>query len=27
MKGETVQVTDKYDNSYEPQFSVSFKKA
>ena len=27
MKGETVQVTDQYENSYEPVFSVKFKKA
>ncbi len=26
MKGETVQVTDEYNNSYEPQFTVKFKK-
>jgi hypothetical protein len=26
MKGETVQVVDEYNNSYEPQFSVKFKK-
>ena len=26
MKGETVQVTDEYDNEYEPQFKVGFKK-
>lgn len=27
MKGETVKVTDQYENSYEPIFSVRFKKA
>lgn len=27
MKGETVAVTDEYQNSYEPQYSVKFKKA
>lgn len=27
MKGETVEVKDEYDNKYEPQFSVKFKKA
>jgi predicted nuclease with TOPRIM domain len=27
MKGEPVQVTDEYQNSYEPQYSVKFKKA
>ena len=27
MKGETVTVTDQYDNEYEPSFSVKFKKA
>lgn len=26
MKGQTVQVTDQYDNEYEPQFKVGFKK-
>jgi hypothetical protein len=26
MKGETVQITDQYDNEYEPQFTVKFKK-
>lgn len=26
MKGETVEVTDEYDNKYEPLFSVKFKK-
>lgn len=26
MKGETVQVTDEYNNNYEPSFSVKFKK-
>ncbi len=26
MKGETVEVKDEYDNTYEPQFSVKFKK-
>ena len=26
MKGETVAVTDKYQNTYEPVFSVRFKK-
>lgn len=26
MKGETVEVVDEYDNKYEPQFSVKFKK-
>lgn len=26
MKGETVQVTDEYDQNYEPTFSVKFKK-
>ena len=26
MKGETVQVTDSYNNSYEPLFVVRFKK-
>ncbi|MBU0661368.1 hypothetical protein KKG22_04305 [Patescibacteria group bacterium] len=26
MKGETVDITDKYDNQYEPIFKVSFKK-
>lgn len=27
MKGETVQVTDEYENKYEPSFNVKFKKA
>jgi len=27
MKGETVTVTDEYNNEYEPAFSVKFKKA
>jgi len=27
MKGETVKVTDQYENAYEPTFSVKFKKA
>ena len=27
MKGETVKVTDQYENNYEPVFSVRFKKA
>jgi predicted nuclease with TOPRIM domain len=27
MKGETVEVTDEYNNKYEPMFSVKFKKA
>jgi DNA polymerase III delta prime subunit len=27
MKGETVKVTDEYENDYEPIFSVRFKKA
>lgn len=27
MKGETVEVTDEYDNKYEPLFSVKFKKS
>lgn len=27
MKGETVEVKDEYDNSYEPVFSVKFKKS
>ncbi len=27
MKGETVQVVDEYNNTYEPQFSVKFKKS
>lgn len=26
MKGETVEVVDEYNNTYEPQFSVKFKK-
>jgi predicted nuclease with TOPRIM domain len=26
MKGETVQVVDEYNNTYEPQFNVKFKK-
>jgi hypothetical protein len=26
MKGETVAVSDKYDNEYEPLFTVKFKK-
>jgi predicted nuclease with TOPRIM domain len=26
MKGETVQVTDEYNNNYEPLFTVRFKK-
>ena len=26
MKGESVGVTDKYDNDYEPNFTVKFKK-
>ena len=26
MKGETVQVVDEYNNTYEPAFSVKFKK-
>ncbi len=26
MKGETVQVTDEYNNTYDPIFSVKFKK-
>jgi len=27
MKGETVSVTDEYNNNYEPLFTVKFKKA
>ncbi len=27
MKGETVQVTDEYNNTYDPIFSVKFKKS
>jgi len=27
MKGETVEVTDEYSNTYEPVFSVKFKKS
>ncbi|MDO8669370.1 MAG: hypothetical protein Q7K65_03700 [Candidatus Buchananbacteria bacterium] len=27
MKGETVKITDEYDNNYEPVFSVRFRKA
>ncbi|MFA5937242.1 MAG: hypothetical protein WC822_05215 [Candidatus Paceibacterota bacterium] len=27
VKGETVQVTDEYNNTYEPQFTVKFRKA
>ena len=27
MKGETIKVTDQYDNSYDPVFSVKFKRA
>lgn len=27
MKGETISVTDQYDNEYEPAFKVTFKKA
>ncbi len=27
MKGESVEVKDEYDNTYEPVFSVRFKKA
>ena len=27
MKGETVTVTDEYNNNYEPLFTVKFKKA
>ncbi len=27
MKGETVQVVDEYNNTYEPLFTVKFKKA
>lgn len=27
MKGETVEITDQYENKYEPVFSVKFKKA
>lgn len=27
MKGETVQVVDQYNNTYDPLFSVKFKKA
>ena len=27
MKGETVEVVDQYNNKYDPQFSVRFKKA
>jgi predicted nucleic acid-binding Zn-ribbon protein len=27
MKGETVQVVDEYNNTYEPEFSVKFKKS
>lgn len=27
MKGETVEVKDEYENVYEPQFKVNFKKA
>ena len=27
MKGETVSVSDEYENEYEPHFSVKFKKA
>lgn len=26
MKGETVKITDEYDNKYEPVFNVRFKK-
>ena len=26
MKGETVELVDEYDNRYEPEFSVRFKK-
>jgi hypothetical protein len=26
MKGQTVAVTDQYDNEFEPQFKVNFKK-
>ena len=26
MKGETVEITDQYDNKYEPLFSVKFRK-
>jgi len=26
MSGKTVEVTDEYDNKYEPRFSVNFKK-
>jgi len=26
MKGETVSVNDKYENEYEPLFTVKFKK-
>lgn len=26
MKGETVELTDQYENKYEPTFSVKFKK-
>lgn len=26
MKGETIEITDKYDANYEPVFSVKFKK-
>ena len=27
MKGETVEITDEYDNKYQPSFSVKFIKA
>lgn len=27
MKGETVEVTDAFDNKYEPEFKVRFKRA
>jgi len=27
MKGETVEITDQYENKYEPVFSVKFKKS
>lgn len=26
MKGESIEITDEYDNEYEPLFSVKFKK-
>jgi hypothetical protein len=27
MKGETVEIKDEYENTYEPIFSVNFKKS